>query len=388
MLPDKAPSRPGRRSRRGQAMVETALMLPLLLILLLGAIDFGRLFFSWVSLHQAARIAANHASIDTTTTSADIPALIASETAGMNCAQGTPTLQYTSGGSATTSPQLGDYAHVTLSCDFSLLIPLSGLLFGDPIHMTALSSFPVRTGALGLGSGGGGTTPPPPPEQCRLVPEFAGMSIGGARSAWESAGFIGSFTTTASDVETVDEATVVITPLDEACTAGYEIFNASIQVGGLAPEGSPPGPTDCQPIPNLVGLSLADAEDAWEASDFTGSFGFEPPEAAPDGIVTDQTTLDDGTEVTSEPGVTCMDLVTEIEVIVGDPLPDPPDTPCQVPHLIDKTRTVGSSEWYANGFAPATFSPTSGNFKIKSQSLVGFSWVPCGSTITVAADAG
>ena len=360
-------------------------MLPILLILLLGAIDFGRLFFSWVTLHQAARIGANHASIDPRTTSAEIPDIIQTETDVMNCALGTPTLQYTSGGTVITNPQLGDYAHVTLTCDFSLITPLAGFLFGDPVHMTAVSAFPVRAGALGIG-GGGGSPPPPPPEQCRTIPDLEGMSIGGARLAWESAGFVGAFTSSDSDTQTVDTnpGAIVVNPLDPSCPDPLAIFNASITVSGLPVEGSPPGPTDCEVIPNFIGVTVADARDAWDSGNFIGEFLPALPDDDPDAVVEGQVTSQSGSEVTSEPGVTCMDLATSIEVSVGGPWAEPPAAPCQVPHLIDKTRPEGETQWYANLFAPGTFSPTNGSWQIKSQSLVGLTWAPCDSQITVS----
>lgn len=46
--------RSGRRDR-GQAMLEFALVLLLLLLILLGTIDFARLFFTWSSMANAAR---------------------------------------------------------------------------------------------------------------------------------------------------------------------------------------------------------------------------------------------------------------------------------------------------------------------------------------------
>ena len=46
---------------RGQALVEFALVLPVLALLLVLAIDFGRVFFGWVSVTNAARIGANYA---------------------------------------------------------------------------------------------------------------------------------------------------------------------------------------------------------------------------------------------------------------------------------------------------------------------------------------
>ncbi|MDQ2683995.1 MAG: pilus assembly protein, partial [Chloroflexota bacterium] len=42
-------------------MVEFALVLPILALLLVMAIDFGRVFFGWVALQNAARIAADTA---------------------------------------------------------------------------------------------------------------------------------------------------------------------------------------------------------------------------------------------------------------------------------------------------------------------------------------
>src|SRR6188768_643129 len=50
-----------RPPSRGQALVEFAIVLPLLAVLLVMAIDFGRVFFGWVSLTNAARIGANYA---------------------------------------------------------------------------------------------------------------------------------------------------------------------------------------------------------------------------------------------------------------------------------------------------------------------------------------
>src|SRR4026209_988558 len=101
-------------SSRGQALVETALLLPIILILLLGAIDFGRLFFGWTSLHQAVRIGANFAA-----THADMTAderlryedLINGDLAELNCELDTPIpnpTYTTSAGAPVADPGLGD----------------------------------------------------------------------------------------------------------------------------------------------------------------------------------------------------------------------------------------------------------------------------------------
>ena len=50
-----------RPHTRGQALVEFALALPVMIFVLLIAIDFGRVFFSYIEVNNAAREAANNA---------------------------------------------------------------------------------------------------------------------------------------------------------------------------------------------------------------------------------------------------------------------------------------------------------------------------------------
>src|SRR5438552_2516503 len=57
------------RSERGQALVEAALLLPILCVLAMGAIDFGRAFYIQNALANAARDAARFASVDPSNTS-------------------------------------------------------------------------------------------------------------------------------------------------------------------------------------------------------------------------------------------------------------------------------------------------------------------------------
>lgn len=44
-----------KKDERGQSMVETALLLPVLLLLLVGILDFGRVIYSYAHLHMAAQ---------------------------------------------------------------------------------------------------------------------------------------------------------------------------------------------------------------------------------------------------------------------------------------------------------------------------------------------
>ena len=55
-----------RRTSRGQGLVEFALIVPVLMLMLLLALDFGRVFFGWVGLTNASRIGASYAAAHAT----------------------------------------------------------------------------------------------------------------------------------------------------------------------------------------------------------------------------------------------------------------------------------------------------------------------------------
>ena len=64
MTPSTAPShRPKRRNARrpGQGLVEFALILPILLFVLFGIIEFARILQAWLSVENAARFGVRYA---------------------------------------------------------------------------------------------------------------------------------------------------------------------------------------------------------------------------------------------------------------------------------------------------------------------------------------
>ena len=58
------------RRQEGAALVEFALVLPLLLLLLLGMLEFGRVFNYWIDETHLANAAARWAAVDRTPTEA------------------------------------------------------------------------------------------------------------------------------------------------------------------------------------------------------------------------------------------------------------------------------------------------------------------------------
>jgi len=55
--------RKSNHSGRGQSLVEVALVLPIILMILLGLLDFGRAFYTMVALRDAADEGASYAAI-------------------------------------------------------------------------------------------------------------------------------------------------------------------------------------------------------------------------------------------------------------------------------------------------------------------------------------
>lgn len=203
---------------------------------------------------------------------------------------------------------------------------------------------------------------------------MVGMSVAGARLAWESAGFFTSNFTpaTGEDTLTVATAAVTQTPLS-TCTSPLAIFDSSVIVTTEPPD---PVGAGCATVPNVIGLRVADARAAWDA-DFD-SAGFTPDIADDARSVVSQ-----ATSPSSTPGVTCLDLTASMTVVTGDPWPVPPPTPCRVPNLIDLRRSEGEVQWNQALFV-GSYSPGNGNFTIKSQTLVGGTYVTCDASVTVS----
>lgn len=187
---------------RGQALVEFAIILPLLALLLVMAIDFGRVFFGWVTLQNMSRIGANYAALNAdawgtpadATKQAAYQAQMGNDASVINCALPAtlPDPVFTDRGGTANPREVGDHVTVTLSCQFNLLTPLAGALLGDPVQLGAESVFAVRTGTIAGAPVNPVISPaqitPTPSPQC-TVPNFVGTDVGNAASTWSAAGF-------------------------------------------------------------------------------------------------------------------------------------------------------------------------------------------------------
>lgn len=157
-----------RRSRmrtRAQAVVEFAIIIPVFLFLVVLAIDFGRLFFSYVQINNAAREGANYG--------ASVPADLVSITSRVR--QETNAQAQRGEASVTVTATCADPSGTTIACTaatggagpgnsltvrvderFSFLTPLIDGFFGGNLHMNAAATSTV----LGYVPGAGATQPP------------------------------------------------------------------------------------------------------------------------------------------------------------------------------------------------------------------------------------
>lgn len=113
----------------GQALAEFALVLPLLLLLLMGLIDLGRITFTYIALEDAAQEGAIYAAHEPTDESAIIDRVKTSSNHG-EVVGATVTV------TCTTSPAPGTVT-VTASHDIAILTPIGSEIFGGTFHLSA-----------------------------------------------------------------------------------------------------------------------------------------------------------------------------------------------------------------------------------------------------------
>ena len=146
-----------RRSRPrsgGQSLVEFALLIPGLLLFMLVALDFGRVYLGYVNLQNLTRIAANYAANDPTADFAagsDYEQLVMRDASATNCdldptwaADFPPAFTDTNGDGDNTG--LGDTVEVSLTCSFDILTPIITNILADEIDVSATAVFPIKQG--------------------------------------------------------------------------------------------------------------------------------------------------------------------------------------------------------------------------------------------------
>ncbi len=120
----------GRFADRGAAAVEFAIVVPVLLIILLALVDFGRIFFVQVSLAAASREGARASSIGRT--SADVENIVQSSAPGVARVSSLGTTDQLDVTEDPCTGTVDDTATVTTGVAFDWVTPVELLQFYDP----------------------------------------------------------------------------------------------------------------------------------------------------------------------------------------------------------------------------------------------------------------
>ena len=124
-------SKPGRQGERGTALIEFALILPMLLVLTIAVVDFGRAFFVKNVLEQAAREGVRLRAVTSTADSALV-------TQRVNQVAGPANVTITN--LLIEGPTPSKQVHVKLTAEFNWIFPgvfnLMGASFSNPTSLT------------------------------------------------------------------------------------------------------------------------------------------------------------------------------------------------------------------------------------------------------------
>lgn len=153
------------RSRRGQALVEFALVLPILVLLMLGIFDFGRAVFALSTINNAAREGARLAIVDQTL--AHIQGKASQRAVALGLTDSDVQVDYRDAddpeGAGTCDSNVGSdavygcVAVVRVPYTYTAITPIIGNLVGT-IDMTGEARFPVAFNCV--------DPPPDPPNAC------------------------------------------------------------------------------------------------------------------------------------------------------------------------------------------------------------------------------
>lgn len=349
------PSRWSRADRRGQSLVEMAVVLPVLLLLVVGAIDLGRAYFSAINLENAVKEGAFYGARDpdcatdtggVCTNPGNVEARVDIELDGITktafqakCfAPGTTV--FTGAGKALADCEDGDLYYVRTEVPFSLVTPLISNLVGSTITLGAdatavvLTSFDIVGGGVTFPSSS--PAPTPPPGYC-TVPDFTlgPTKISGAEHVW------------------VNVAGFMAINLTKIGPNGQNITWQSV----------PPG---------TVGLCLAQTITVSNTAQATPT---PTPSPTPTPVPTPVPT--------AAPSATPTPAVTP----GGTPTPTPA-LQCTVPTMTGVRVTVAQARWVQAGFTATNFTadrPPSNDYTVVSQSLAPGLVRPC-LTTTVTVD--
>lgn len=115
-----------RKKEKGQSLVELALLLPLLLLMLMGLLDFGRVYYVTISLHDAAEEGAAYAAAHPNDFTGISRRAASASTGLITIREEDVMISIDS-----PNPQPGDPVTVIVSYNFTFYTPVAKIFFPD-----------------------------------------------------------------------------------------------------------------------------------------------------------------------------------------------------------------------------------------------------------------
>ncbi len=146
------------RREEGSALIELSLILPVLLLMLLGVLDYGLVFQQYMTLNDSVRATAYYATMygdaaDTGTMvtlatqfAATVPNYNATATVVCSCTPGGAIVDCTSAYCSGTIAAPRQYTQITATATLPLLFRITGLPVGIPVTSTTMVPISFRGG--------------------------------------------------------------------------------------------------------------------------------------------------------------------------------------------------------------------------------------------------
>lgn len=410
-----------RARSRGQSLVELAITLPVLLLIALIAIDFGRVYLGWINVQQMTRVAAGYASEHASAWVAPFDAAsqakyrqkVANDARQINCQLPNPIPDPVfSAGTA-----LGAPVRVGLNCQFSLITPIISNIVGGTLIVSAETVYPIREGAVAVVPGGGVPVIPVPVADFVGIPrsgwapltvQFSDRSTGGPTGwNWDfNTGTGGAGSPSVSPGTALSKGPHSVTydcagSPGDTCTFGVSlaVSNAggsdSVNRSGyitvtVPPASGPIAAFTTTPSSGIAPLSVSFAFDDLRGGavsyssyewDFTGDGSYDATGITVNHSYSSPGVYDVWLRVT-EAGTNVTNVLRKVGAVVVD------RRVCTVPNFANVRRNSAQALWSGAGFSTnVQFLAGNGNYSIQFQSLVGGTLDPqpngCASSITV-----
>ena len=125
------------KNKKGQTLVETAFVLPIIILILMGILDFGMMFNNYLIVSNASREGARNAAVGATDT--EIKSVVGKVSGTLDALKLTTDIT-----PKESLRKKGDEVMVTVKYNYKFLTPVIGAFFSGKVQLTGTSVMRVE----------------------------------------------------------------------------------------------------------------------------------------------------------------------------------------------------------------------------------------------------